>query len=452
MLQRIRTYIRSERQVLLALGAATCVALVVTISAFLLGDERDVQVLSSWPPSDVQVPGTLRAITIEFPANVDHDAVDDRLSISPAVPASLRWRGSTLDVLPDSPLVPGTYFVRIEAGTVGRGGEALRSPFELQLSVRDAAVIGIAVRDTSQSVVRYEADGTLTELISAERVIHFAPSPDGRYVAAAVSEGGADGLELFDTVTGTSEDLGAPEGAFLAWVDWAPDGQSLLVSRGDPILGGGVGSARTWLVRIDGEFVAEVDSEGEPAIAPGWSPNGDRIAYVAPASGRLVALHVTTQERVDLGVPRSRAFVWSPAGDRIAFESAPETEGDAPLQQVRVRSLDLRTDIRIGTEGEIVSRPSWFDIDTLAVVWRQTGESTLGTQLWIVSLPTGEKLRAVQIGEPGVSIAGWSADPGRDRIVVRADGPDGGVLTIVDLVTNERTVLPASLRDPTWLP
>ncbi len=452
MLPRIRTFIRSEARVASAFAAVTVLAAAFVVAALLLGDERRVEVSATWPPPGIAVPGSVRIASLEFSRNADRTAVESHLSITPSIAASLRWHGSTLDVLPDDALPPGTYTLTVAEGPLGRGGEHLRESFVLPVTVRKPSVVGVTIDSGRQSLVQSGENGQLTELLSATNIVHFAPSPDGQYIAVIVRNDQASSLVLIDTVSGQQSDLGAPDQVALNWVDWAPDGQSLLVTRSDVLPGGGLGAARAWLVRIDGQYVGMVDSEGEPALSPRWSPDASWLAYVAPATSRLIALKPSTLERVELGSPRSSDFDWSPTGEEIAFDAAPDVEGTAPLQQVRVRSLNLRTDLRLGQPGEIFWDPHWVAVNQLAVLWRETGPAPQGTQVWFLSLPAGDKVRAVQVAEQGEDVSSWALDPPGVQIVVRAEGLNSGADTVINLVNNDRTVLDGDLHLPTWLP
>ena len=449
---RIPTFIRSEARVALAFAAVTLLATAFVVAALLIGDERRVEVSAAWPPPGIEVPGSVKVASLEFSRNVDRAAVESRLSIMPSFAASLRWHGSTLDVLPDDALAPGAYTLTVAAGPLGRGGERLQEPFVLPVTVRKPSVVGVTIDSGHQSLVQSDANGEIHELLSATNIVHFAPSPDGQYIAVIVRNDQASSLVLIDTVSGQQSNLGAPDQVALNWVDWAPDGQSLLVTRSDVLPAGGLGAARAWLVRIDGQYVGMVDSEGEPALSPRWSPDASWLAYVAPATSRLIALQTSTLERVELGSPRSSDFDWSPTGDEIAFDAAPDAESTAPLQQVRVRSLDLRTDLRIGQAGEIFWDPHWVATDEVAMLWRETGPAPQGTQVWFLSLPAGDKVRAVQVASQGEDVSSWAIDPPGEQIVVRAEALNSGADTVINLVTNDRTVLDGDLHLPTWLP
>lgn len=282
----------------------------------------------------------------------------------------------------------------------------------------------------------------------------MAPSPDGRNVAVvAIDAAGGWSLLLIDTVNEGMVTLVEPGDIRVSWARWAPDGQSLLVVRSDLLPDGSQGVGRAWLMRVTGEFVGPVDPEGEPTIGARWSTNGDRIAYVAPATGRLVALHANSGERVELGTPRSTEFDWSPAGDRIAFESVPAGGDSGPFTQpVRIRSLDLATDIYIGMPGEIMSQPRWTAPDTLAVVRRETGAAGEGPQLWFLSIPLGEKLRAIQLAGAAEAVPSWDLSPDGQRIVFVAATALGSAVYTLNLDTNERALLPVEGRLPRWLP
>ncbi|HEX5634364.1 MAG TPA: hypothetical protein VFX50_14085, partial [Gemmatimonadales bacterium] len=89
--------------------------------------------------------------------------------------------------------------------------------------------------------LRHGLDGAETLLVDPEagaaagrsRAINFfMPSPDGRYVAYGVSEGGSESATLHVLDTRTRRPVGAPvDRADYGHPDWAPDSRSLLFVR-----------------------------------------------------------------------------------------------------------------------------------------------------------------------------------------------------------------------------
>ena len=450
----IHTYIRKEAAALLGLAAVSIVALLVLGIALLGGDNRRVEVRQITPAEGAEVPSTIRAMSVEFSPNVDRDAVLKLLTIEPAFSFAARWRGSTLELLPDEPLASGAYALSLAAGSAGRGGERLREPVVRRFEVRLPSVLLIVPGQGESELVRVKAGGETSALLQAALIVDFAPSPDGTLVAVVTGDaGGRSSLVLVDTVDGSARPIVEPGLDRVVWVRWAPDGQSLLVVRSESLPDGSLGVGRAWVMRISGDYVGQVDQQGEPTLAPRWSPNGDRIAYVAPASAQLVALHATTQERVEFGAPRATEFDWSPSGDRIAFESVPAGGESGPLTQpVRIRSLDLSTDLFIGEPGEIVSQPRWTALDTLAVLWRQTGPQAAGTQIWFLSIPLGEKLRAIQLTAGAERVSSWDLSGDGEHIVFASEAQAGSNIHILELATNGVTTLEVSGRLPRWLP
>jgi acylaminoacyl-peptidase len=81
-----------------------------------------------------------------------------------------------------------------------------------------------------------------------------------------------------------------------------------------------------WVVRSDGEGHRPLLSGTDSFSSPRWSPNGDRIAFVANAEGRGSELYVRWMDSGQIAllsnlVESPSSVCWSPDGSQIAFSA-----------------------------------------------------------------------------------------------------------------------------------
>jgi Tol biopolymer transport system component len=156
-------------------------------------------------------------------------------------------------------------------------------------------------------------------------------SPDGRRVAFSIGgavlreAGGSYAVESgiwVMNVDGTGVRRLSPDIAFLAdWdPDWSPDGRSI-VFLSDPT-GEQADFGALMTMRADGTERRRL-TRSTCAMAPTWSPDGERIAYESSCSvtgPRVVTVRADGSDREV--VTHGRAPSWSPDGRRIVFHRA----------------------------------------------------------------------------------------------------------------------------------
>jgi serine/threonine protein kinase len=163
----------------------------------------------------------------------------------------------------------------------------------------------------------------LSRLTTSGNVASAAISPDARYVAYVVRDGGLESLWVRQTAASSAEQVvpSAPQ-AYLSWPNFSPDGNFIYFTRGSseksndmqlfavPVLGGTPRKiadhlSTTFTISPDGTKIAflglgcegleiclsQVNSDGSgrvvltrwntPHYAPSWSPDGRRIAFEA---------------------------------------------------------------------------------------------------------------------------------------------------------------------------
>jgi TolB protein len=181
-----------------------------------------------------------------------------------------------------------------ELMVVRRNGEKMRKVVEIPGGVQDASwspngkriVFSLARSSDQGDIYIVDSDGGDLVRISAGRATEHsvAWSPDGGRIAFVSDTGGAADILTMSTsgsqrrrvtqdVTLCERGCGDRYGG-ISGLDWAPGGRRLVYAadRGD-------GGSYIHTIRRDGTHSARV-TEG---MYPSWSPNGKRIAFVAPA-------------------------------------------------------------------------------------------------------------------------------------------------------------------------
>ena len=452
-LQPIRTFIHRERPAFLGLAAVTAVCAAVLGVVLALGDQRTFEIVASNPGEGRTVSSTANSISLTFSNEARRDAVEESFRVDPPVNGVPRWRGQTFEYILREPLEPGAYTVSLDAGTLGRGSERLRTDFSMTFEVRAPGIAVVeSLGDEGERLVEVRADDT-RELARGLRILDYEISPDSSRLAVIVeSEPEQSRLELVDIDTGERQVVVDDPDVDVATVSWAADSQALLAVRRDTLPDGGQGVPRAWLLRLSGEFVSPIDPDGEPTLAPRWSPDAQMIMYSAPATGRLVVLNLGTQEERNLGQPRSSAFVWSPDSSKVAFEGVPDTVGSQPIQPIRVQSLDGELDLVIGDEGESHSLPRFLDDDVVMGLRRNIGEDSSGTDLLFHSVEDANLLRAIELTPGADLVLDWDLAPTRQEVVYTVQAGNSISTIVLDLETGQREPVEPAGRRASWIP
>lgn len=436
---------------LLAGISAACVAVFVVVVA--LGDQRQFDVVTFSPTEGETVSATVQFVSVTFSSEPRREAVEAAFRIEPEVRGVPRWRGRTFEYVLREPLRAGSYEVTLDRGTLGSASEELREAVAFTFSVREPGVAVILREPGLERLVEMRDGAEPRELARGPRILDYSIAPDGRQVGIVIAnEPSGTRLELLDPTTGESQVVVDTPEIEVASVAWAADSQALLVVRRDRLPGGEFGVPRAWLLRTSGEFVTPIDPEGEPSLAPTWSPDSQAIAYVAPATGQLVVFNLSTQEEVNLGQPRSPLFAWSPNSRMIVFESVPAVEGSNPPQPIRVKSVDDSVDRSFGEAGETRSQGQFLNDQTVLSLRRTVGTGGRGTELLFESIEEGNLQRSVLLAPRTDIVLGYDLDPSLTEVVYTVQAGATVSTIVLSLENGERTLMPEAGTRPQWMP
>ncbi len=188
---------------------------------------------------------------------------------------------------------------------------------------------------------------------------------------------------------------------FYQSVAWSPDGSKLAFAAVTTSWDEGYG---IFLVDSDGSNLTRLETGGQPALYPVFSPDGSRIAFTARHDGKsdVYVIEVGGGERVRLtdhqaddGYPS-----WSPDGARIAFHS--NRDGN---YEIYVMNEDGSGVVRITDHPADDYNPAWSP-DGCSIVFDSDRDDVEGDEIYIVS-PDGSDLALVV--DQGV-FPTWSPD------------------------------------------
>ena len=200
-----------------------------------------------------------------------------------------------------------------------------------------------------------------------------AVSPDGSRFAFAAIVGGVEGIYTAPATPDSSEPPRlVMETQGLVAFTWAPDGSSLAVAeqtrRGVPAFD------RLSLLSADGQARSTVAEE--QLLAFFWSPQGDRIAWIAlePQTREMELAVSTVDSEGSVGEPR-RLFRFSPTGELFTMFSF----FDQYAYSHSLWSPDGSALVITATEGH---EPG-----------RRNGSGPSGGQVYVIDVSTGESRR-----------------------------------------------------------
>jgi len=234
----------------------------------------------------------------------------------------------------------------------------------------------------------------VTRLTTSGKVRYAAISPDDKYVAYVLDEGGKQSLWVRQVATTSTAQIVPPAVVQFNWLGFSPDANFVYFTQAGP---SGANSSALYQVSALGGTARKVVDRLDPYVT--FSPDGQQIAFVRldsqAAEDLLVTAHsdgtkekVLTRRRLPmaLGSPS-----WSPDGNTIALAAftGKYGPGNVSLVFVAMDSSETPLTSRRWTE---VREVAWLP-NGAALVFVAAEEPTGGGQVWFVPYPRGEVRR-----------------------------------------------------------
>lgn len=295
------------------------------------------------------------AIHITFSRQMDQDSVQERLSITPAVPGRFEWQDRTLIFTPADPWPPGTAVsVELEPGARSSLGLLLRAG--ASFTFRVSPVLLVYLWPVGEEADLYALDpltGEIHQWTEGGGVLAFDVDPEGRliYYSAANARGGSD-LFLLDRYTDRTRLL----------LDCGGDScTSPLLSPAAGHLAYQINDAEIWVFDLAESASRQVSARRHAARLPLWAADGTLSFYDADRAG-FVLVDVQGKEIAFFENLTGEAGTWSPAEMRFV---APELftgvtdilrgpTGEASNQEVDPSELEP---VRISYSNLLLYRP-----------------------------------------------------------------------------------------------
>ena len=264
-------------------------------------------------------------------------------------------------------------------------------------------------------------EGTAEEQLTFHTRENFAPrfSPDGKKLVYQSNRTGSDEIWVFDLQKKVEQRLTTqPDSNVLP--DWSPDGQEIVfLSKRD-------GGYRVWIMNADGSNPHCLSSQDIPVSgvsctslrnAPRWSPDGNKIGYLAPSKGAtalwVISRNGQNAQPVLVGVLR---FDWYRDGHHVIY-SRVANDGSG-TREIGVADLETGQTALLyqGPSSELTAARDGSAIAFMG------GMSHFGEQLYVLRLflpaapgalprATGEPQQVTQgRGKFHVHNGGWSPD------------------------------------------
>ncbi|HEX8456201.1 MAG TPA: protein kinase [Pyrinomonadaceae bacterium] len=234
-----------------------------------------------------------------------------------------------------------------------------------------------------------------TKLQAAGQTMIATLSPDGKYVARTVYEGGKSSVRVRQVATTTEKELVAPSESDYTGLTFSPDGAFLYYVTVP--LGGNLGE----LYRVPsllGGAPQKITSDVDSAVT--FSPDGKRFAFrrhipdtgddtIVTASEDGGGERTIVSRKAPIILP---SLAWSPDGRQIAYAVKGTDEQGYYMSVESVRPE--------GGAGQVVSNARWRSIGILA--WLSDGSGLIFNgrdraslpstpeQIWFVAFPGGE--------------------------------------------------------------
>jgi Tol biopolymer transport system component len=283
-------------------------------------------------------------------------------------------------------------------------------------------------------------------------------SPDGERLAFLRSTAsGSFVLMVMPAGGGPAVAVSSPPLSTTSIVDWAPDGQWLLVGTDDRSL-----------LRIDADGQAEpIVLAKDALLAPFASafrpPDGRQIMFLRESTDGLWVMDsdgANAHVLIDNPSPESRDFRsarWSPDGSQIAFTA---TVGDGEQYRIHLSDADGQGIRRLSVaDGPLVEADLRWSPDGRRIAYNQWAKQADGSwqvqPVAIIDVGTGVASAMDVVGSSDGTLFDWSPD-GTALVAIPGASADrststSGEASIVDVKTGAETSFASAVQTaPSW--
>jgi serine/threonine protein kinase len=234
----------------------------------------------------------------------------------------------------------------------------------------------------------------LSRLTTSGNITSTAISPDARYVAYVVRDGGQESLWVRQTAASSAEQVVPPAPqAYLSWPNFSPDANFIYFTRGRSEKSNDM---QLFAVPVLGGMPRKIADHLSTTFT--ISPDGTKIAFLglgcegleiclsevnSDGSGRVVLTRWNTPHY---------APSWSPDGRRIAFETLVDEDPQGLRAHLQTYDLSSKKTEDLPSRWRTIRNLLWTmdGRGLLVTAQEQAGDPT---QIWYVAYPDGAKQR-----------------------------------------------------------
>jgi Tol biopolymer transport system component len=341
----------------------------------LIGDRTGIGSginIVSVTPTDGSNPSIATPVQIEFGQAMNHQSVQARFFIQPAVTGQINWIGNSFTFKPDHLLFSQqTYSITLAQGAETASGNQTIRPFKWSFKPRSPSVVYLVGGQGQPQVVCIIAlDGGETRdlLTSSSTILDFAPSPDGLKIAVTIlGDGGKSDIWLIDTATGKNrQSLGCAPSSCSSPV-WSPNGRLLAYQRNEPTPNHASGFDRVWLYDLaSGQTQPAFEDNQVLGAQPVWSFNSRRLAFIDDNASGIRVTDLVDQQAFLVPDPLGNdTGSFSPDGNSLVFTKKTSENGQLGVH-LWLAQLDKTVSVALLLNGNETYQdylPAWSPDD-----------------------------------------------------------------------------------------
>jgi serine/threonine protein kinase/Tol biopolymer transport system component len=334
---------------------------------------------------------------LEFEARMQRTSTKER-SVVERETSAARSQRLPATLLTDKSAVIQTNEIReaqlTKVETVGAKGKRSWNPLIVALALIVLAVAGFAfyrIFLQSKRAAPFQA-GNIILLTNGGRTIHAAISPDGKYFAYILSDGGRQSLWIRQTSATNDTQIVPPAQVGYFGITFSRDGNELyyVVKSNDPgtlyripALGG---TPVKLLEKIDSPVSFSSDGKRMAFVRGSYPNRGDSGIFIANSDG-TAEQQIAARQLPELFFPIFfTGPAWSPDGELVACAV---TNVKSEYRVIAVRVKDGKEEVLTPQPWAAIGQVEWLpDMSGLVMVAKDQGST--GAQIWQLSYPDGK--------------------------------------------------------------